>query len=115
MLIALTNLIPNPLHPAVVHLPIALTVLVPAFAAGALHAIHRGARPRRAWGIATTPLATLSFSAWVAIATGNQQAEQVEKVVPEAVVETHEEAVEGFLILTGWATPRRRTADPPRT
>lgn len=100
MLNAITNLIPVPLHPAVVHMPIALTLLVPVFAAVTLYAIHKGARPLRAWGITTALLATLSLSAWVALATGNQQGEKVEKVVPEAVVEAHEEAAEGFLILS---------------
>ena len=48
----LQNLLPNPLHPAVVHLPIALTLLVPIFAIGALVAIRRGAKVVRAWSIA---------------------------------------------------------------
>jgi len=53
----LPSFIPSPLHPAVVHLPIALAVLVPAFAVAALWAIRRGARPLRAWGVATAMFA----------------------------------------------------------
>ena len=100
MFAALSNLIPNPLHPAVVHLPIALTVLVPVFAAAALIAIRRGARPLRAWGITTALLATLSLSAWVSLETGEGQEERVERVVPERAIDTHAEAAESFLVLS---------------
>lgn len=97
---AISNLLPNPLHPAVVHLPIALTLLVPVFAVGTLIAIRRGARPLRAWGITTALLATLSLSAWVSLETGDDEEEKVEQVVPETALETHEEAAEAFLALS---------------
>lgn len=100
MLNALSNLVPTPLHPAVVHLPIALTVLVPVFAIGALIAIRRGARPVRAWGITTALLALLSVSAWASLQTGEQQEDRVERIVPEAAMETHEESAELFLSLS---------------
>ena len=45
------NLIPDPLHPAVVHLPIALVLVLPLVAIGALVAIRRGGRPVIAWGL----------------------------------------------------------------
>lgn len=100
MFAALSNLVPNPLHPAVVHLPIALTVLVPAFAVGALVASRRGARPVRAWGITTALLATLSLSAWVSLETGADQEDRVERVVTEQAIHSHEEAAEAFLALS---------------
>ena len=96
----LSNLLPNPLHPALVHLPIALTVLVPIFALGSLIALKRGARPLVAWGITTALLAALAGSAWVSLETGEQQEETVESVVPEAAFETHEESAEAFLLLS---------------
>ena len=96
----LASIVPNPLHPAVVHLPIALTVMLPLFAVGALVAIRRGARPIRAWGLATALFASLTFSAWVAVETGEQTSERVERVVGEAPVESHEEAAEAFLTLS---------------
>ena len=91
------NLLPSPLHPAVVHLPIALTLLVPIFAIGALIAIRRGAKVLRAWSIAAAMLGALSLSAWVALETGEDQEEKVEAVVPERAFETHEEAAKAFL------------------
>lgn len=100
MLNALSNLLPTPLHPAVVHLPIALTVLVPVFAIGAVIAIRRGARPVRAWGITIALLALLSVSAWASLQTGEQQEDLVERIVPDAAMGTHEESAELFLSLS---------------
>lgn len=96
----LASILPTPLHPAVVHLPIALTLLVPPVAAGALWAIHKGARPVRAWGLATAFFAALSLSAWAAVQTGEQTVEQVETVVAAPPIESHEEAAEAFLTLS---------------
>ena len=42
-------MLPNPMHPAVVHFPVVLAFLLPLFVAGALLAIRRGANARRAW------------------------------------------------------------------
>ena len=94
-------MLPNPLHPAIVHFPIALVVLLPFFAIGALWAIHRGASARRTWLIPTAVAAALTVSAFVALRTGQAQGEKVERVVPERVVDGHEEAAERFLILSG--------------
>ena len=65
-------MLPDPLHPAVVHFPIVLAVLAPIFAAGALWAIRRGGRPSHAWGVATIVFALLAASSWVAVETGEQ-------------------------------------------
>jgi uncharacterized membrane protein len=94
-------MLPNPLHPAVVHFPIALVVLLPFFALGALWAIRRGASARKAWLVPTAVAAALTVSAFAALKTGEQQGEKVERVVPENVVDGHEEAAERFLILSG--------------
>lgn len=96
----MSSLIPNPLHPAVVHLPVALAVLLPLFAIGALIMIRRGAKPRVAWGVTTALAAALAASAWVATQTGEQQEERVEDVVGEASLHSHEEAAEAFLALS---------------
>lgn len=94
------SFIPSPLHPAVVHLPMALSVLLPFFALGALWAIRRGARPVRAWGVTTALFAALSLSAWASIETGEAQEDTVESVVADAPLHSHEEAAEAFLLLS---------------
>ena len=62
-------MLPNPLHPAIVHFPVVLAFLLPIFALGALWAIRRGARPRRAWAIPLAASLALAASAWVAAAS----------------------------------------------
>ena len=94
------SLIPNPLHPAVVHLPIAFAVILPLFAIGALWFIRRGARPRAAWGVFVAMSAALVASAWVSLQTGEQQEERVEDVVSEQSIHQHEEAAEVFMAVS---------------
>lgn len=94
------SLIPNPLHPAVVHLPVAFAVILPVFALGALWFIRRGARARTAWGITVAMASALVASAWVALQTGEQQEERVEDVVSEASMHQHEEAADLFLAVS---------------
>ncbi|MEK6611651.1 MAG: hypothetical protein AABZ29_02560 [Gemmatimonadota bacterium] len=90
-------MLPDPLHPAIVHFPVVLSVLIPLVAVGALWAIRLGARPTRAWGVTTGVAAALALSAWAAVQTGEQQEERVEDVVAESRVEQHAEAGETLL------------------
>jgi uncharacterized membrane protein len=93
-------MIPDPLHPALVHFPIVLTFLVPVAAAAALVAIRRGARPRRAWLIPIALSVALTLSAWAAVQTGEAQEGRVERLVPGEAVSTHEDAANRFLLLS---------------
>lgn len=94
-------MLPDPLHPAVVHFPLALMFLLPLFALGAVWAIRRGAGARRAWGVPFALSAMLSASAFVALRTGDAEEDRVEAVVPESVLHEHEEAAERFLLFSG--------------
>lgn len=94
-------MLPEPLHPAIVHFPIVLAALLPIFAVGALWAIRRGAIPLRAWAIPVALAAGLAGSAWLAVETGEAQEDRVEAVVGEEVLHEHEEAGERFLVLSG--------------
>jgi uncharacterized membrane protein len=94
-------MLPDPLHPAVVHFPVVLVVLLPIFALGALWAVRRGTPARRAWAVPVAAAAALAVSSWVAVQTGEGQEERVERVVAESVLEEHEEAAERFLLLSG--------------
>ena len=92
---------PDPLHPAVVHFPIVLMVLLPVVGGVALWAIRRGARPPVAWTVPVVAAAALALSSWVAVETGENEEDVVEPVVAEAAVHEHEEGAELFLVLSG--------------
>jgi uncharacterized membrane protein len=94
-------MLPNPLHPAIIHFPIVLMLLLPLAAAAALWAIRRGSNARRAWTIPLLGAAGLAASAWASVETGEQQTKRVERVVSERTVETHEDAAEVFLTISG--------------
>lgn len=94
-------MLPQPLHPAVVHFPMALAVLLPISALVALWAIRRGAAPLKAWAIPVAFAAALTASGWVAIQTGEMEEDRVEAVVGEEPIHEHEEAAELFLLLSG--------------
>ena len=90
-------MLPNPLHPAVVHFPVVLAFLLPISAIVAIWTIRKGSRVTRAWAVPLAIAATLALSSWVSAETGESQEEKVEKVVPEAPMEAHEEAAELFV------------------
>lgn len=83
-------------HPKVVHIPIALSVLMPLIAGGLLLAWWRGWLPKRTWWVAVLLQGILVISAFVAIDTGGDQEERVEKVLPDKYIEAHEEAADVF-------------------
>jgi uncharacterized membrane protein len=94
-------MLPDPLHPAVVHFPIVLMAFLPLAALGALWAVRRGVAPVRAWIFPMVMAGALTLSAWTALQTGQSQEERVEEIVGEQRIERHEEAGERFLILSG--------------
>ncbi len=93
-------MLPQPLHPAVVHFPIVLVVILPLVAIVALVLIQHGGSARRIWTPVIVVAAALSASAWVAVRTGEAEEEVVEDVVSERVIHQHEEAAELFLPLS---------------
>lgn len=93
-------MLPNPLHPAVVHFPVVLAFLLPVLVGGALWAIHRGAKPQYAWAFPIVGVVGLVVSAWVAVQTGGADSERVERIVSEMAIEGHEEMAEAFLAVS---------------
>jgi uncharacterized membrane protein len=93
----MNTLLPDPLHPAVVHLPIAFAMLAPLAALVALWFTRRTASHRGPWGVPIALLLLLAVSSWVATETGEDQEDRVEAVVPELALETHEERADTFL------------------
>jgi uncharacterized membrane protein len=94
-------MLPDPLHPAVVHLPIALAVLIPLFAISCTSLIYKNFLPARSWILIVLMQAMLVGSGWVAFETGEHEEDRVEKIVAEALIEEHEEGAERFLLLAG--------------
>ncbi len=88
-------------HPKLVHLPIALAVLMPLLAGGLAVAWWRKWLPWRGWLVAVALQAILLGSSVVALRSGDAQADRVESVVPENLIEQHEEAAEVFVWATG--------------
>ncbi len=93
-------MIPQPLHPAVVHFPIVLVVLLPLVALTALLLIRRGEEARKMWVPVTVLALALAGSAWLAVETGEKEEDVVEEVVAESAIHEHEEAAELFLPLS---------------
>lgn len=85
-------------HPKVVHLPMALGVLMPLVTGGLLLAWWRSWLPPRAFVMAAALQALLVISGIVALRSGEADEERVERVVPERLIETHEEAAEAFVV-----------------
>jgi uncharacterized membrane protein len=92
-------MLPSPLHPAIVHFPIVLMILLPFVIAVVLWRLHDGAR-RRAWGLVALTAVLVTGSAWVALRTGEAEEDVVENVVAESAIHEHEEAAEQFLLVS---------------
>ena len=95
------DFLPTPLHPLIVHLPIAMTVLLPLFGLGALIAIRRGSRVLPVWALATAMIALTLGSGLLAKETGEDEEDAVEKVVAEEAIGPHEDAADAFIWATG--------------
>lgn len=93
-----------PMHPILVHFPMALAALLPLAALAALIAGFRsgpGAGSRQYWAIIVVLQAFLAGSSFLAMQAGEKDEERVEKVLAsEAPLETHEENGELFMKAT---------------
>jgi uncharacterized membrane protein len=89
-------MLPDPLHPALVHFPLALAGLIPLFVIGAIVAMRRGVAARRAWSLVVALLALLAASSFLAVKTGEDEEDVVEEIVDEDAIHVHEERAEMF-------------------
>ena len=80
-------MLPDPIHPAIVHLPVALAILLPLMIGGAFLLARRGTPIRTLWTGVVAAAALLAGSAWLAVETGERQEERVEQVVSEGALE----------------------------
>lgn len=94
-------MLPDPLHPAVVHFPIVLALLLPIIAVWALVALRRSERSWALWMPVVVAGALLFGSSLLAKETGEDQEERVEHVVAESVIHEHEEWAERMVVASG--------------
>ncbi|MGE3175716.1 MAG: DUF2231 domain-containing protein [Planctomycetota bacterium] len=85
-----------PLHPKLVHLPVALAVLMPLLSGGVLFAWWRGWFHRGTWTIVLGVQTLLVASGLLAMRSGEADEDRVEAIVGHAALHEHEEAAEVF-------------------
>jgi uncharacterized membrane protein len=90
-----------PLHPAIVHLPLGLAMLMPILAAGFAWALWTGRVRTRAWLAIVALQAMLLGAGLVAINTGGAEEDRVEDVVQRSALHQHEEFAEQFAWASG--------------
>lgn len=88
-------------HPKLVHIPMALGVLMPLVAGGLLLAWWRKWLPRGGWFLAIGLQTLLVGSGVLALKSGQVEEDRVERLVPEKLIEQHEEAAEAFVWASG--------------
>jgi uncharacterized membrane protein len=86
-----------PLHPAIVHLPIGVAVVVPLLAAAIGFALLKGWATKPMWLVVLALQAVVFVGGLAAMNTGEEEEEVVEKVVDERLIEEHEEKAEAFV------------------
>ena len=108
-------MLPDPLHPAVVHFPIALSALSPLFACAIVLGIRSGRLVRETWALVVLFNLLLVGSVLLAHETGEDTADRVEKIIDEKYVDEHAEAAEwllwasiGSLVISGAGLLRER-------
>lgn len=92
-------MLPDPLHPAAVHLPLALAALLPLLALPAVAAIHARFLSGRVWVAVPLLAALMAGGAWLALETGEHEEDRAERVVAERYIGDHEERAEVFTAL----------------
>ncbi len=90
-----------PLHPAIVHVPMGLAIIVPFIAVVVALALVKGKITRTTWLVVVALQAALLVGALVAINTGGREADKVERIVGEGPIAQHEEAAETFAWAAG--------------
>lgn len=91
----------DPLHPALVHIPLGLALAVPLVFGGLAVAIWRGLLPRRTWLVAVGLQALLVAAGGAAFLSGEREEHRVERVVAERLIDEHQDRAQAFLWAAG--------------
>jgi uncharacterized membrane protein len=90
-----------PLHPMIVHFPIALACLLPVVLVVFAWGLGRAGWSRMAWLAPLSLQALVFLSAWFALQLGERDEDRIEQVIAEQRIEAHEEAGERFVLASG--------------
>jgi hypothetical protein len=90
-----------PLHPALVHVPLGLSLVMPIVAAGIGFALLKGWATKPMWLVVIALQAVVLVGGLAAMNSGEEEEEVVEKVVNERLIEEHEEKAEAFVWSAG--------------
>jgi len=88
----------DPLHPALVHVPLGLAFALPWVTAGMAVAIDRGLLPRRAWVMVALLQLLVVAGGAAALLSGFRDAHAVDGFVSSRLVQRHEERAVAFLV-----------------
>lgn len=91
-----------PLHPALTHLPLGLALVSPFALLWALWSTRREGG-RRPWFLPVALQVLVLVGGILAYQTGSREEERIERLVPEAALETHEHRAQAFLAAAGAA------------
>jgi uncharacterized membrane protein len=90
-----------PLHPAVVHVPLGLSLVIPLVAATVGYALLKGWATKPVWLIVIALQALVLVGGLAAMNTGENEEDVVERVLSERLIEAHEEKAEAFVWSAG--------------
>jgi len=86
-----------PLHPALVHIPLGIALIMPLLAAVIGVALLKGWATKPMWLVVVGLQAIVLVGGLVAMNTGEDEEEVVEKVLDEKLIKEHEERAEAFV------------------
>lgn len=89
-----------PLHPAIVHLPIALTFILPVLILIFAWAIKAGKMSKEMWLVIVGLQVLVTVSGYVSLETGETDEEKVGVIVGKELIHHHEESAEIFTGMT---------------
>lgn len=89
------------LHPAVVHVPLGLAVVMPFLLGAMVWAVVTRRLPGKVWLLALVLQGTLLGAAALALRTGERDENRIEGRAGESAIEAHERAAQAFTVAAG--------------
>ncbi len=86
-----------PQHPLVIHLPLALSLILPILVVAFAIFIKKNKMVDSSWTIIVGLQVLLTVSGYIALETGETDEDRVEKIVEHKLIHEHEEAAEMFV------------------